>query len=408
MIWTGILRRNKAAGAKSRSRNIFKKVLIFLGLPAVILGALFFLSRELFYIYQNVPVRVIEPAKTLEVTEHFSGQVYFNDSLGTDDFSRLLVSNIDKAEKVIEIAMYSMDSQAIRDALYRAAGGGVAVNIIFDATHQENLKKFFVAKPENVKINFVSVGEAGYMHHKFLLLDRGGAGQKLFFSSYNFTYLQGKYDPSFILETDRPEIIAVFGEEFDRWDVKLGSSKETAAYNPFAARIKYPEGFLEIWFSPGTVENNIKNRMIGLLRNSTGNIKAMIWQMTDRDMAAELAAAAAREPVEIITDDYNWSKDWSVFPILAAQKGRQSLDNLRLTVDQKRNQEVEKYLGNNSFNSFLHHHLLIVDDQVAVFGTENWSSGGFFSNGESIMVTDIKSLVEAFEKSYQANYAANK
>lgn len=408
MIWTGILRRNKTAGAKNRNYNIFKKVLVFLGLPAVILGALFFLSREFFQLFRQAPVSAAAPLKTIEVAEHFSGRVYFNDSLGTNDFSELLTNNIDKAEKSIEIAVYSMDSRAIQDALYRAAARGVAVNIIFDATHQENLRNFFAAKPENVKIDFASAGESGYMHHKFLLLDRGGSGQKLFFSSYNFTYLQGKYDPSFILETDRPEIIAVFGEEFDRWDARLGGSKTAAAYNPFAARIEYPEGFLEIWFSPGTAESNIKNRMIGLLQNSAGNIKAMIWQMTDRDMAAELAAAAAREPVGIITDDYNWSKDRSVFPILAAQKGRQSLDNLHITIDQKRNQEAEKFLNNDSFNSFLHHHLLIVDDRVAVFGTENWSSGGFFSNGESIMVTDIKSLVEAFEKSYQSNYEANK
>ncbi len=390
----------------------FKKILVFIGLPAVILGLVVFSGLKLFRSYQAPVSRPGEPARIIEVKEPFSGVMHFNDQLGTDDFSNLLIANIDKASKTVEIAVYSMDSQEIKAALYRAANRGVAVSLIFSDNRKDVIDNLFRDKPGAIKIGFVSSATDGYMHHKFLLIDRGLDGQKLFFTSYNFTLIQGKYDPCFIMETGRPELVGVFGEEFDRLGAKITQTakgiREKRSNNPFAALVKYPEGFLEIWFSPGSNESSIKDRMIGLIKNSASNIKILIWYMTDKEIAAELAGAAQRIPVSIVTDDFNQSVEASVFPALLAQKQRQHLDNLTIINDSKRNQEVEKFMPHQNFNSFLHQHLLLVDDKIALFGTDNWSTGGFFRNSESIMVTDIKSLVDAFEKSYQFNYDVNK
>jgi phosphatidylserine/phosphatidylglycerophosphate/cardiolipin synthase-like enzyme len=249
----------------------------------------------------------------------------------------------------------------------------------------------------------------GSMHHKFLLIDRGLPGAELFFGSYNFTYLQEKYDPCFLLETTRPEIISIFGEEFDRLVQNYhGTKKLVVSPDPFAARIKYPEGYLEIWFSPQPASGGLKERMLGLIKVAKSEIKAMIWDFTSRDLAGGLADAAGKIPVSIITDDYNYSLPSSAFNYLTAEKAKHGLTKLEVTTDARRNQEIKDNFKINDLNSFLHHHLLLIDGRIAVFGTNNWSYNGFYNNDESIMVTDLPALVKPFSDVWDFNYLKNK
>ncbi len=61
------------------------------------------------------------------------------------------------------------------------------------------------------------------------------------------------------------------------------------------------------------------------------------------------------------------------------------------------------YAGEEDFNSFLHHHLLLVDGTIAVFGTNNWSTNGFFNNNESIMISNIPYMFQSFKQAFDAN-----
>lgn len=394
---------------KNKAKTKLKNILLFICLPLVILSLVIFLSAFIFKLYQTPSNQTFTPVKTINISEPFSAKFYFNDKSGTNDFPDLIVKNINSSKKTINIAMYSIDNIAIRDALFAAAKRGVLINLILSNSQETGEKVLLKNGGANLKFTFVGVGGTGYMHHKFMLIDQGDVNQKLFFGSYNFTELQGKFDPSFIMETSRPEIINVFSEEFNRLTSdQTWQAKKAKDYNPFAAKIKYPEGDLEIWFTPEPKGNSLKDRMLSLIKNANSNLKIMTWYITDKDIAAALISRAKTLPITIITDDFNWSNSSSVFPIMAAQKDRQKLDNLQMITDVKRNAEVQKIIKDDTFNSFLHHHLLIIDDTTAVFGTNNWSSGGFFLNDESIMISNIRSVVSAFEQSYLLNYNLNR
>jgi phosphatidylserine/phosphatidylglycerophosphate/cardiolipin synthase-like enzyme len=399
----------KTSFVNNKFTKIIKKNFVLIILPLMLLILIAYLSVFIFKVYKQTNNQVFTPVETIEVNEPFSGNFHFNDILGKDDFSNLIVDNINKSTKTVELAMYSMDNTDIRDALFAAAGRGVKISLLFSRKHAAGETKFLANKPSNITLTFVGSASSDYMHHKFLLIDRGEVNQKLFFGSYNYTYIQGKFDPSFIMETSRPELVRIFGTEFDRLlsnDKWL--AKKNASYNPFAALVKYSDGYLEIWFTPEPGNNNIKNRMIGLIEGATSNIKIMAWYITDKDIASILAVKAKTTPVSIITDDSNWSAVGSAFPILSAQKERQKLDNLEIITDSKRNLEVSKILRKSDLNSFLHHHLLIIDDKIALFGTNNWSFSGFFVNDESVMVSNIGSIVSSFKKSFLYNYNNDK
>lgn len=350
------------------------------------------------------------PEKVINISEVFSGQVYFNDELGSDDFVKLITANINRSQASIELAMYSLDNKAIRDALFLATMRGLKVDLIFSTKHKDNLQNFFKEAPEGISVKFVGDDEGdAYMHHKFLLLDRGLDSRKLFFGSYNFTDIQGKFDPSFILETSRPEIIEAFGVEFDSLtDLDYQARKKAPGYNPFAAKINYPEGYLEIWFTPESPVNSLKSRMINLINGAKSKIESMIWHLTDRDVAAALVSAAKNIPVKIIVDDFNLLSPQSMLPAMLAQKQRQNINKLAIINDSKRNAEILYLKGEGDLNSFLHHHLLLIDGEHALFGTNNWSFSGFLKNDESIMITNIPALVKSFSNSFDYNYQENR
>lgn len=346
--------------------------------------------------------------KTLVVDEPFSGQLYFNDELGEKVFSPVIIEAISKAKKSAELAVYSMDDQGIRDALYRASKRGVKVTMVLSDKRKDGHDQVLQNLPKEIK-RIDAPSSEGYMHHKFLILDRGSNQEKLFFGSYNFTALQEKYDPSFLLETTRPEIVKIFGQEFDRLKNEVyGRKKLNSRQIYLMTRIKYPEGFLEIWFSPQLSRGGLRERMLGLINNSKDNLKVMIWNFTSKSMALDIADAAVRKSVRIIADDLNYSLPESAFNTLLSEKGSRSLEKLEIITDAKRNEEAIRLSGDKSLNSFLHHHLLLVDDRVAVFGSGNWSNNGFYSNDESTMISDINILVQPFIESWQKNYEHNK
>lgn len=372
-------------------------------LSAIILLAIFF---NLFFNQQKS--QKLTPVEYIEVKESFSGQLYFNNTMGTSIFSDVIIPAIDNSQKTIELAVYSMDNIGIKNALYRAAERGVKIELVFSDKREAGHDQIFKDLPANIKRQDLS-SSSGSMHHKFLLIDRGNPEAKLFFGSYNFTLTQEKYDPCFLLETTRPEIINIFGKEFDLLTSEHHSlGKFKLSPNPFAALIRYPEGFLEIWFGPQSSGNGLKERMIGLIKNASDNIKVMIWYFNSDDIADELAISAREKSVKIITDDSNYDTPESVFSFLLAEKIKRHLNNLEIITDAKRNQEVENDFKEKDLNSFLHHHLLLVDDRVAVFGTNNWSNGGFYKNDESVMISNIDSLVKPFIDVWKFNYEKNK
>lgn len=373
----------------------------------LILGWLLILT-VLAILFRPLVLRLIWPNNfnqlVQQVDEPFSGQIYFNDQLGQNLLSGLVIGLIDQAQASIELSLYSFGDKNIRDSLYRAANRGVLVKIILSDKRQATHDQIFINLPDNI-VRLDVASDTGYMHHKFLLIDRGQPTGQLLFSSYNFTELQDKYDPSFLLISQRPELVDSFGREFDRLlSGQHGRAKLAIGQSYLVDSFSYPNGFLEIWFPPQAGRNGLRDRMISLIKAARKNIKGMTWHFTDSQIARELLAIAKKSPVAIIVDDFNWDEPESVKNILEVNH----LPKLNVLTDAKRNQEISQDFNEPELNSFLHHHLLIIDDDIAIFGTNNWSAGGFFRNDESVIISDIDLLVNPFRQSFLFNYEKNK
>lgn len=113
MTWLKILIQK----ARVKNGDNFNKKFIVIALPLLLLILCLYLGLTFFSLYQNHEVTKSKPARTIEVNEPFTANLYFNDELGLDVFSELIINGLDSAKNKIELAMYSMDNTAVRDAL---------------------------------------------------------------------------------------------------------------------------------------------------------------------------------------------------------------------------------------------------------------------------------------------------
>ncbi len=402
-----------------KSKKNKRRILIFI---TITIAVILFLSIFVFPSLKSLlsVERTYSPAATINIPHELNAQVYLNDTLNDNVFSKLLISKIENAEKTIDAAVYSVNSLNIRDALYQAAERGVKVSLVLDFKKENQHLQVFTDMPDNFKIYTVNKKEDAiyvseediidisnvdpYMHNKFAIIDRGLDGESLFTGAWNWTFIQEAIDPTFVIDTNEKEIINAHFEEFER--LKNGQTGvlkfKDQNFKPFYRELKFTDCFLEIWFSPGKDFNSIRQRMLNIISQANNNIKIIAWTITDKGILDHLIAKANEGvDIKIITDDYTIKAEHSIFPELVDAINSGSIKNIEVISDEKR------VIGDqfSLYNSFLHQHTLIADDNIVMIGTNNWGYRGSFKNDENTLVTDNKYIISEFLKSFEYNYS---
>jgi len=402
---------------RKKSVRLVLALIIFVGVLFLVAQLVRLLSRPVVsYLTTNN-----EPKFIVQSDIPVQSDLYFNNELGTSIFSDKIVAEINQANKSLEIAVYSLKSPRIKEAIYAAAARGVSVTLILDFRKKEVHDEFLADLPAVIKrldLGEEKSGKTILMHHKFAIIDRGETTQKLIFGSYNWTELQEKFDPSFVLVTANGELIKSFGREFERLArSESGPKKLTdSEYNPWDLSLSAAGSKYEVWFSPGVVGNSLNNRIFTLLRDAKQEVKIMIWDFTDKGLANEIInRARAGVKIKIITDNRSFSNMSSVFPLLQEAKIRYKLSNLEIISDAARGGEASALIAsssdpaaNETLDPFLHYHVLIVDNEKIFFGTNNWSRAGAYNNDESALVSDDRKIIEEFSQSFEYNYQKNR
>jgi len=400
---------------KSRKYRKYKKKIIKIIAYFICLAMiLIFLSHKLTSLHlwgTKLPDYI--PAQETAINRNMEGMVYFNNEFQRNQFLQTISQAIEEAEESIEIAMYSFNLETIRDKIYEADKKGIEITLILDIDKSEQHDAVFIDIPNGIQR--IDAGKSTKesnpnMHHKFIIVDRNTSQQKLITGSLNWTTLQESFDPSFLFVTTDTDIIEAYGFEFDLLKQNINGTKKlrNKEYKPWLKNIIYNDCFLDVWFSPGFQSNTINQRIIDLIESAEENVEIIIWQATDKNISQAIVKKARKGlSIKIITEDFNFWEQNSIFPYLMSQKNKYHLDNLEIindvwhTIDLK--DKIPKEFG-ETFNSFIHHHTLIVDGQIVVFGTNNWSNQAAFKNDEDIIITDNKNIVNEFRKTFAFHY----
>lgn len=294
-------------------------------------------------------------------------KIYFSDSTTklkpdrncSSSICKEILSNINKAQKTIDIAIYGYSSvPQIETALKEALNRGVKIRLVYDIDSKggniyENTLDITKLLPVNMSDS--KSPEAGYiMHNKFYIFDN----KTLITGSANLSHTDmSGFNSNSIVVIESPQAAKIYKTEFEQmFGGKFHNEK-----------ISHPKNFnqnLQIYFSPQ--DKSITNAVLPLINKAQRYIYIPTFVLTENRVTEALINAKKRGvDVKIIIDALNASGKYSKHQILR---------NNGIQV------KTENYAGK------MHSKSMIVDDKYTIIGSMNFSYSGENRNDENLIV----------------------
>lgn len=256
---------------------------------------------------------------------------------------------IDKAEKSITLIIFTMRDRRIIHALNRKAEDGVDVYVIYDARAASNLDNQLSKKVRRLKRD-----PQGITHQKILIVD----DELILLGTSNMTNASLRYYVNLVMGIWSPEIAAWLQEKLGR-------------LTPFdkgpGGNASFPIGrqSLEAWFLPSGPGG--PKTILNLIRSAKTSLQIAMFTWTRLDFAEEVIRAHQRGvDVEVIVDKQSGYG--------ASAKVMQALSAAGVP------------LHFNRGGNLLHAKTMIVDHQILVNGSANWTKSAFTRNDDCFVV----------------------
>jgi len=385
--------------------NLFKyRKVIF-----IIFAILFVTAYPLFRISEYLSAYFLIDMKYRagdEVVVDYKPQIKVYDNYFDDhkvNFTEIMVRHINEAQNQIYASIYSFNLGDIRDALAKASDRGVDVTIIYNANRSLKFEAFLGNKKKKFTVFYAGVEnepEDHYsMHHKYMIVDPGLPSEILLTGPWNWSHFQEDLDPNILLEIKDPEIIESYVEETKRiLRGNYGYKKfRDLNYIPWDKKITYSnDEVTEIWISPGRKKNSIESRIIDLIDEANQTIDVGIT-IFNSDIIARKLIGKAKEGVEvrIVIDVQSNENDESIIPWVKEKISKENLNNI--TIYEGGTRATEE----NPDYSIFHYHNLIIDNEIVLTSTANWTYGGFFLNDENTLIFYSENVAEQFTELFE-------
>lgn len=280
-------------------------------------------------------------------------KVYFSPSDKVDNF---ILENLKKAKKSVYITSYSFNWKQGYDTLKAIAEKGVDVKILvnFLQPNYHNHKNLSIKKWDK---------KAVALHSKFIIIDE----KYVFVGSANFTESSLVWDSNNILFIDDPEIAKFFSDNFfSLW-------KKSCLSN----NVSLKKEMIEIYLSPAVDCTSV---IINEIKKATNSIKFAIFSFTSDAIGEEICKKGMRG-----------IKIYGIF-----EGSQNPVSNEYYYLKRIHFFKIKK----DCFVENIHDKLMIVDDNVAVTGSFNYSLSAS-RNIETLIIVKQKDLVGLFVKKFK-------
>ncbi len=306
--------------------------------------------------------------------------VYFTDPLNTNaskhegGLDMPLDKSIDEARISIDLAIYSINSYPIRDALIRAKKRGVEVRMVMES---DNMKDPVPLELKKAGIPIVGDRRQGLMHNKFMVVDRA----EVWTGSMNFT-VSGIYeDNNNLIRIHSNKVAKDYLVEFDEMFKHDYFGPDTVAETPYPYVVI--DGMpMEIYFSP---DDHVANRIAQLLRGAKQSIYFMSYALTANDFG------------EILKD-----KSQEGMPIAGILEDSQIKSGLGSEYNFLKQAGMSIYKDGNP--GLMHHKVFIIDQQIVITGSYNFTSSAETTNDENVTIIFDKQVAARYMEEYQRVY----
>ena len=286
-----------------------------------------------------------------------------------------LIAAIDGAERSLDIAIYELDLDTIGDAILAARDRDVVVRVVTDSDslgENQTLKRL-----TREGIHIVPDERSAIMHNKFVVIDK----QAVWTGSWNFTQ-NGTFrhnNNAIIIQSET--LARAYTGEFEEMFIRKEfgpASPQNTAHRP----VQLGDTLIETCFAP---EDECALQLVDLLQHAQHSIRFMAFSFTHDGFGNTIRQKAqAGVTVQGVFETTGSDTEHSEFSSMKREK----LDVL---------QDGNPYI--------LHHKVFIVDENIVVLGSFNFSDSADSSNDENILVlhnADIaKEFLAEFERVYR-------
>lgn len=381
-----------------------------------------------------------------------------------DDLEQVVIDAIATAQTSIDVAVHELSLPGIAHALSEQEAAGVAVRVVIENTYSKPMAKrgnpaafaqldehaaakasdlyAFIDSNQDGVLSEAELGDrdaltifaqanipliddtadgskgSGLMHHKFMVIDgrtvvTGSANWTLSDTHGDFTNPDSRGNANSLLVIDSPALAQRFQQEFNYlWGD--GPGKQTDSLfglqksHRTSALVSIPGSVVEVQFSPTSTTKPWPQSVNGLIAKTLGqatrSVDLALFVFSEQGISSQLLPIANRGvPIKVLID-----------PGFAYRSYSEGLDMLGVTLPDhncKRDNSVPWASPLTTVGvpvllpgDKLHHKFAVLDQNIVLVGSQNWSQAANTTNDENLLVIRNATVAAHFEREFQRLY----
>lgn len=282
-----------------------------------------------------------------------------------------LVAAIDNAKITIDMAIYNLNLWSIRDALIDAHQRGVQIRMVMES---ENLNDEVPQDLILAGIDILGDRRESLMHHKFMIIDR----EDVWTGSMNFTVGSAYFDYNNLLKIHSIKIAEDYLVEFEEMYEHDLFGDNSVANTPYPHVV---EGSItaDIYFSP---EDNVASQIINMINNADESIYFMAYSFTS-DAIGDAIINRSNQGIIV----KGLMDEGQIASNTGTEFNNFKQANIDLRIDQS--------------DGLMHHKVIVIDHQIVITGSYNFSSNAEERNDENIIVIYDEELAAQYIQEFE-------
>jgi phosphatidylserine/phosphatidylglycerophosphate/cardiolipin synthase-like enzyme len=300
----------------------------------------------------SAPTATSQPGYTVYFTDPNDPSAPSNRD-GPDEY---LVAAVQGAKVTIDVAVYDFSLWELRDALISSHNRGLQVRMV---TESDNLDEPEVEELRQAGIQVIGDRREGLMHNKFLVIDR----QEVWTGSANYNIASFYQNDNNLIRIRSSRLAEDYTTEFEEMFLDDQFGPGSPANTPYPA-LTLDGVNLEVYFSP---DDGTLARLLELVSAAQESIYFLAYSFTS-DALAEAITARGQQGVDVKgvfeKDQYESNTGTEFDNLLAAG--------------------FDMHLDANPRH--MHHKVIIIDQQIVVTGSYNFSANAEKRNDENLLI----------------------
>jgi phosphatidylserine/phosphatidylglycerophosphate/cardiolipin synthase-like enzyme len=282
-----------------------------------------------------------------------------------------LLEDIQNAQSKVHVAMFSFTIHEVGEALAQVKGKGVQVELVMES---DNMDSFAVKKMQGDDLSIHGDNSETLMHNKFLVID----GQIVWTGSMNMTYASLCEDLNNAIRIDDALLAEKYEDEFSEMYERGLFGSDSPADPTFMPAVidSHSPG---VYFAP---ENQVQEQILDMIGIAQTSIEFLGYSFT----ADPLAEALIAKSIQGVT-------------VRGLMDAVSAVSNTGTEYDRMRHAGLD--VRQASTVGAMHHKVFIIDGQVVMLGSYNFTRRADERNDENLLVIHSPAMAAAFQAEFE-------